>query len=138
MNKEEYKVEGNKATAKRLNYVWSFIVAWPFLLLFCQYAFVDCSLEASSCSTEQIYTIFYIQTFAPLPFVILVSYIGYYSLKVLKQKQIPPKGLTFPYTIPRVTYRDHYTFGITGVILSVLVIYAFVDSVYLTYNITSI
>ena len=83
MKMEKYKVEGDKATAKRLNYIWLFIVAWPFVLLFLQHAFIDCSLEALSCSAEQIYIFFYIHTFAPLPFVLLASYIGYYSLKVL-------------------------------------------------------
>ena len=138
MNRDEYEVEGNKATAKRLVYIYIFITVWPLILYLLQSVLMDCSLEFSSCTKEQIYTVFYIQAFAPLPAVLFLSYLGYYSLKVLAQKQIPPKGHTFPYSISKVLYRDHYTFGITGVILALLAIYILIDNVYFTIRITSI
>ncbi len=138
MNSEEYKVEGNKTAANKLAFMFLFISAWPFILYILHPVIVDCSLEFDTCSIEQIYTNLYFQTLAPLPFAILLAYIGYYSLKVLLQKQIPPKGNSFPYTINRVIYRDHYTFGITGVTVASLSIYAVINHVYSIISITNI
>ena len=42
-----------------------------------------------------------------------------YSFKVLKYKKLPPPGNGFPFPIKSVKYRDHFTFGIFGMILSV-------------------
>lgn len=138
MRKEEYSVVGNKSSAKKLAYIFIVMTLWPLVLYLLQSTLVDCSLEFSTCDKEQIYAVLYLQVFAPLPATLFFSYLGYYSLKVLAQKQIPPKGNGFPYTINRVIYRDHYTFGITGIIISLLSIYAFAENVYFTIRFTSI
>jgi hypothetical protein len=82
--------------------------------------------------------VLYIQAFAPLPATVFFLYIGYYSFKVLSQKKIPPNGNAFPFSIPKVTYRDHYTFGIAGIFISLFLIYIFIKNVYFTYTITNI
>ena len=138
MNMEGYKVEGSKQALNKLIYYWLFISVWYFLQSPLHAQITGCSVGNDACTQEQIYMTLKLQSFSHLPMTLFFIYIGYYSLKVLKQKCIPPKGHALPFSIPVVTKRDHYTFGISGIVIALIAIASFIKVVYYAFSITSI
>lgn len=135
---EHYKVEGNKVAARKFIYFWLFSAAWYFLQMPFHSLVTGCSGNYSACTTGQLNTILRLQSFDYLPITLFCAYLGYYSVKVIIQKRIPPSGNGFPFTIPKVIERDHYIFGVTGIILAIVVLFLFVRNIYYAFKITSI
>ena len=138
MNTGSYKVKGNKAALNKLVFYWLFLGAWYFIQSPLHSLITGCSIKSNACTSEQINALLKLQSFSHLPTALFFVYVGYYSSKVIIQKQIPPTGNAFPFSIPAVTYRDHYAFGITGIIMAIIAIIAVTKVIYFAFTINSI
>ena len=135
---EEYKVTGSRASLLKLVALWMIWVVWRLAQSPVLDSIVGCSATKSECTEEQLKEYIWFQAFWDIPFVLFILFIGWYCLKIIVGKKIPPNGYNFPITINKVKYRDHYTLGALGLAFITFYMYVFLMGIYRAYVLSSI
>ena len=138
MDIDNYKVIGSKKSAYKLILFCLCSVVWGLAQSSLSSYITGCYGEIGLCTLEQINLTLMLTPLSHLPQLFFAIFILVYSVKVLIELKLPPKGFGFPFSIDKVIKRDHYTFGITGVTLSFFVIIAIVKNIYDVFSITNI